>query len=373
MGSEFTQASIPGKISAFLRQGVDREVFPGAVLLVWQKDHGLFSEKVGYRALEPYSSPMKEDTIFDLASLTKPLATTLAIMELVDGQKLKLSQTLETFFPQTIPERKRSITLRDLLAHQSGLPSWRPFYKMFAHHNPEVTKKKVREWILFSCPLDYEPCTKALYSDLDFMLLEWIVEITTEKSLSAYLESGPYKSFSLETMFLYQRRSPLPNEDKRFAATERCRWREQILCGVVHDENAYAMGGYSGHAGLFGTALDVFRLAHLLMEHYLGKRDDWLRPQTVRAFFSPQETKGATWALGWDTPSDVRSSSGRHFSKRSVGHLGFTGCSLWMDLEKALIVVLLTNRVHPTRDNQKIKEFRPLLHDLVVDQLGLVE
>ena len=141
----------------------------------------------------------------------------------------------------------------------------------------------------------------------------------------------------------------------------------------MHDENAYALGGYSGHAGLFGTAGELYSLSDLLMGHYQGERGDYLRPETVRAFFSRQDlVNGSTWALGWDTPSPENSSSGKRFSARSVGHLGFSGTSVWMDLEQDVIVILLTNRIHPTRKNEKIRVFRPALHDLVMEELESV-
>jgi CubicO group peptidase (beta-lactamase class C family) len=140
----------------------------------------------------------------------------------------------------------------------------------------------------------------------------------------------------------------------------------------VHDENAYSLGGYSGHAGLFGTASEVYKLANLLRGHWRGERTDYLRPETVRAFFTRQDiVEGSSWALGWDTPSSANSSSGSYFSETSVGHLGFTGTSLWMDLEKDVIVVFLSNRIHPTRENKKIRAFRPVLHDRVMETFGL--
>jgi CubicO group peptidase (beta-lactamase class C family) len=140
--------------------------------------------------------------------------------------------------------------------------------------------------------------------------------------------------------------------------------------GVVHDENAYAVGGYSGHAGLFGRLEEVYALVNMLREHFQGKRSDFFRPGTVRAFFRRQETCGkSTRALGWDMPSAEGSSAGRYFSEHSVGHLGFTGTSIWMDLEKDVLVILLTNRIHPTRNNEKIKAFRPRIHDAIIREI----
>ena len=182
-----------------------------------------------------------------------------------------------------------------------------------------------------------------------------------------------YDPLGLNKTFFYEHAVPLRfGEDQFFAATEDCLWRKKVLKGIVHDENAYALGGYSGHAGLFSNAREVYILTNLLREHYRGEREDYLRPETVRDFFRRAGVvKGSTWALGWDTPSPENSSSGGCFSKRSVGHLGFTGTSIWIDLERDVILIFLTNRVHPTRKNEKIREFRPVLHDMVMKELGL--
>ena len=140
--------------------------------------------------------------------------------------------------------------------------------------------------------------------------------------------------------------------------------------GEVHDENAYAMGGYSGHAGLFGCAEEVFILLNMLREHYYLRRDDFFKPETVQQFFCRQNViKESTWALGWDTPSSEGSSSGKYFSPKSIGHLGYTGTSVWMDLEKDIMVVFLSNRVHRTRENIKIRYFRPELHNLIIESI----
>ena len=145
-----------------------------------------------------------------------------------------------------------------------------------------------------------------------------------------------------------------------------------MLQGEVHDDNAWTLGGYSGHAGLFSTAEEIFAIANMLRDHYLGKRDDFFKTRTVREFFRRQYiVKGSDWALGWDTRAWEGSSAGKYFSRDSVGHTGFTGTSIWMDLEKDVIAILLSNRVHPKRDNDKIKQFRPVFHDAVMEALGL--
>ncbi len=159
-------------------------------------------------------------------------------------------------------------------------------------------------------------------------------------------------------------------DEKKIASTEDCPWRKTMIKGFVHDENAYALGGDSGHSGLFGTAEDVHTLVDCLKSHFLGQNEDYLKQETVRTFFTRQDiVKGSTQALGWDTPTPQNSSSGKYFSDWTVGHLGYTGTSVWMDLEQDLTVVLLTNRVHPSRKNERIREFRPMIHDLVMEEI----
>jgi serine-type D-Ala-D-Ala carboxypeptidase len=183
----------------------------------------------------------------------------------------------------------------------------------------------------------------------------------------ADISNAHYRSLGLKSTYLGRGAKPEELNETRFAATEYCPWRGRILRGEVHDENAYILDGWSGHAGLFGTASDVYLLARHLAGHYRADRDDWIRPGTAQHFLSRGSSRcPGTFVLGWDTPTEGFSSSGRYFSRNTVGHLGFTGTSLWMDLERDVTVVLLTNRVHPTRTNEKIRNFRPVIHDAVM-------
>lgn len=359
------------RISAHLEGGVEEGVFPGAVLLVAKKGQVLFIEKAGYLSLIPDQIPMKKNTIFDLASLTKPLATTLCLMKLVDESKVELDQPLSRLVPTPVPADKKELTPRLLLSHSAGFTDWKPFYLDLMQYESEERKRILREQILKD-PLVYSAGEEYLYSDLGFMILEWIIEQTTGMTMGQFVEQSFYQPLSLERTFLSEDALTLPFKQEVFAATEDCPWRKKVTQGEVHDENAWALGGYSGHAGLFGTAEDVHVLVNLIWEHYLGKRDDYLRPETVRTFFTKQDiVKESSWCLGWDTPSEEHSSSGKYFSRNSVGHTGFTGVSVWMDLDKDVVVILLTNRIHPTRKNEKIKTFRPKLHDLIMEELGL--
>lgn len=357
------------KIKDLIEQGTGEGVFPGAQLLVARGDEIIFWEAMGWRSLFPNRQSMEKETIFDLASLTKPLATTLALMKQVDSGNLFLDQPLTTLLREPLSSDKGAITPRLLLCHSAGFTDWKPFYLDLVNHEPGMRKDILRGSILQD-PLEYPPGDKVLYSDLGFMILEWVVEKASGMTLPIYVERHFYGPLSLQKTFFVggnrQDRSPT----QTFASTEECPWRNRIIQGEVHDENAHALGGYSGHAGLFGTVHEVYKVVNLLREHYFGNRQDYLKPETVRTFFTRQnKVKGSTWALGWDTPDPKDSSSGHLFSKTSVGHLGFTGTSVWMDLEKDVIVVLLTNRIHPTRNNEKIREFRPKLHDTVMKAL----
>lgn len=359
------------RIEALLERGVEEGVFPGAVLLVAVKGEILYFQKTGRLSLIPKRIPMNKDTIFDLASLTKPLATTLAMMKLVDEGKVELDQPLSRLISTSVPSDKKDLPPRLLLSHSAGFMDWKPFYLKLMKYEARERKRILREQILKD-PLAYSPCEEYLYSDLGFMILEWIIEEIAGMTMRKFVEQSFYKPLSLGSTFLSAASLPLSFKKEAFAATQDCPWRERVIQGEVDDENAWALGGYSGHAGLFGPAEEVYAVVNLLREHYLGKRDDYLKPETVRTFFTRQDmVKGSDWCLGWDSPSEENSSSGRYFSKNSVGHTGFTGTSVWMDLDRDIVVILLTNRVHPSRENERIKTFRPGLHDLIMEELGL--
>jgi CubicO group peptidase (beta-lactamase class C family) len=226
---------------------------------------------------------------------------------------------------------------------------------------------------LLNMPLAYEPGGGTLYSDLGFMVLEWIVEERAGMPMHLFLDRHFYRPLLLTKTFLSNDSISTRFKEDQFAATEDCPWRGKMIRGSVHDENAYAVGGYSGHAGLFGTAEEVYALVNLLKDQLFWGRSGYIKPETIREFFTRQDlVDGSTWALGWDTPSPENSSSGKYFSDKTVGHLGFTGTSIWIDLERDVVVIFLTNRIHPTRNNEKIKAFRPRVHDLIMEELGII-
>lgn len=359
----YTWNNFSKKITELLEKGLIEGVYPGAILLV--ASHGQINiiKAVGNRSIIPDVLPMKKDTIFDLASLTKPLATTLSIMRLVDDGRIGLDESLSGIIGSFPLRDKKDLTIRSILCHCAGLKDWMPFYLDIINFEEGLRKRALRERIIEE-PLLYPPGRQCLYSDLGFMLLEWVAEEASGQTLRDFVHGNFYKPLGLKRTFLSKGDAPYDREE--FAATEDCPWRKRVIQGEVHDENAYAAGGYSGHAGLFGTAEDVFVIAEMLRGNYLGKRNDFFSPDIVREFFRRQEiVKGCTWALGWDTPSEEGSSAGRYISANSIGHLGFSGTSLWMDLDKDMVAIFLSNRIHPSRDNVRIKSFRPILHNLI--------
>ena len=356
------------QVDSLMHQGLSDKVFPGAVLLISRGDSILFIKAYGYANIFT-KSPMAEDTIFDLASLTKPLATSLAIMNLVQENKLDLEQSLGSVLLKFKKTEKEQIKIKHLLSHTSGLPDYRPYYKELAKLPMDSRKDALMDLIARE-PLIYQTGKKELYSDLGFMILRQVVEHISGKQLGRFVDEKVYKPLAFDIgrgLFFADTDSKL--RPGRYAATEVCPWRNILLEGVVHDENAYVMGGVDGHAGLFGTAGCVYSLLSALLSVYYGYSSTHVfKKELLKIFFKRQNNTEK--ALGFDTPSLHNSSCGDLFSKKSVGHLGFTGTSFWMDLERSVIVVLLTNRIHPSRDNTKIKAFRPKIHNAIMKSLS---
>lgn len=353
------------KINNLMQEAISDGVFPGGVLLVSAADSIIFFEAYGY-ANQFAGRPMTKDTVFDLASLTKPLATTLAVMRLVSQHKLKLDQSVGSILTRLKNTDKSRITIKHLLCHNAGLSDHRPYYQSLAKLPREHRRDALRD-LLTDEPLINPVGQEVLYSDLGFMILSWVIEKVSGQRLDRLLSEEIYRPAGLKNMFFVDLGSK-PRK-ANFAATERCPWRKILLEGVVHDDNAYAVGGIEGHAGLFGTAADVYGLLSILLSVYSGRSADHLfEEELLRTFLKRQDNTGR--AFGFETPALSGPSCGRYFSQKSVGHLGFTGTSFWLDLVRRAMVILLTNRIHPSRDNNKIKTFRPQLHDAIMESMA---
>jgi serine-type D-Ala-D-Ala carboxypeptidase len=368
-------------IADAVQHGIETGAYPGAVLLVARSGDVVLHQAFGQRSIDPEPTPMRRDTVFDLASLTKPLATTLAVMRLVDARTLRLDDRVTRFIPNFGVYGKSTVTIRHLLTHASGLPAWRPYFRELVHaerrgRGARVGTRGARDIVFESIHRErpeHPPGTVALYSDLGFMLLGELVELLTHRSLATFCHDVFYRQLGLRSTGFVDlaavRQQRLVPVEAMIAPTERCPWRRTMLCGEVHDDNAWAIGGVAGHAGLFATAADVHAIVLALRAAERGG-NGILSPDAVRAMWTRDtEVEGTTWALGWDGPAADGSSLGPRASERTFGHLGFTGTSVWVDLERDCHVIFLTNRVHPTRHNDRIRAVRPLVHDAVFEVL----
>ncbi len=369
------------QVEQAFERAAQNEMFPGATVRASLCGQPVFEGAFGMRSLVPERVPMRLDTVFDLSSLTKPLATTSAVMLLVQEGKLRLDDRVARLFPDFGVQGKGTLTWRNLLAHCSGLSAWRPFYREIEalerggrvnFMSSRAARQYVYEQVHRERP-EITPLTKSVYSDLNFIMLGEAVERITSMTLDSFCRQRVFRPLGLvSTDFIdltQTRTRRLKPVAEMFAPTELCPFRKRVLVGEVDDENAWAMGGVAGHAGLFAPLTEVDRLASELVAAYAGKSGLWSQ-KIVREFWRRDSAVyGSTWALGWDTPSPGRSSAGRHFSPGALGHLGFTGTSIWIDPERQLVVTILTNRVHPSRANEAIREFRPRAHDLILEEL----
>ncbi len=352
-----------------LEQGVSQRLTPCAALACGQGDRLEYTSVRGWASLLPKPRAVGRDTLFDLASLTKVLVTTLLVMKEYQTGSLDLDAPLDRLLPSHYPPDKGALTLRQLLAHAAGLPAHVPFYRDRSPipADPEAQRSEVFRAVL-ATPLACQPGSETRYSDLGFIMLGELLELLGGDRLDHLSEKHLFAPLGLKQTCFVHLGDPLPQArlpEHAFASTENCPWRGRVLCGQVHDENAFLLLGVAGHAGLFSTLDEVQLLVRLLLRCQAG-RSTFLRADTLATFTERQHlTPDSSRALGWDTPS-TGTTCGHHFSPRTFGHTGFTGTSVWLDPEGERFVVLLSNRVHPSRNNTQFQQFRPQLHDLAM-------
>jgi beta-glucosidase-like glycosyl hydrolase/CubicO group peptidase (beta-lactamase class C family) len=331
--------------------------FPGGQVVVVKNGSIVEARSFGTYTYEPGSRELTMNSMFDLASLTKVIATTAAVMKLVDDGRLHLDDPVGRYLPQFSRGAKGEITVRHLLTHRGGFPPFRKFYELCS--TPEAALDSV-----LASPLVAHPGDTTIYSDIGMMTLGKVVERIVGLPLAEYVSREYYDPLGMSnTMF-----NPPQSLQPRIAPTEiDTVWRKRLVHGTVHDENAALLGGVSGHAGLFSSAMDLAKFMQMLLNRgsYGGRQ--YLSPSTVDTFLSARGP-GQRF-LGWDFKSPTGSSAGDLFSDRSYGHTGFTGTSIWVDPQRELFVVFLTNRVYPTRANTKIYGVRRALHDAVIRAL----
>jgi CubicO group peptidase (beta-lactamase class C family) len=350
-----------------LGSAVSSRAFPAACIEVGRADAPLWSDAFGTLIYDPESPPAEIDTIFDLASLTKVITTTTLVMRALGEHRLDLQSRVADWFTEWRGRDREGVTVCDLLEHSSGLTAYLPLFR-------DCTGRAEFEHAICTLPLEYPPRSQSLYSDLGFILLGFLVQEAHARRSGD--PGGFHASAALDSQFrrlaTFLTPDPLAFNPprpwrSRTAPTGRDEWRGRLLAGEVHDENAWALGGVAGHAGLFGTAAAVGGFARAFLRTLRG--DPILaEPDIARRFIQRSGVPGSSRALGWDTMLPT-SSCGTRLSPTSIGHTGFTGTSLWIDWECDLYVVLLTNRVHPSRENEAIKLIRPRVHEAVVEAL----
>jgi serine-type D-Ala-D-Ala carboxypeptidase len=348
--------SLTQRLDSIVGSAIEAGVAPGAALAVGRYGRLVHLRGYGRTDRSPDAPAADERTLWDLASLTKVVATTTAAMLLEEEGLLDLDRRVAGHLPGLWAPEKTGITLRSLLVHRAGLEAFAPLWREVRGRDAYLERIDAR-------PLASAPGTRTEYSDWDLILLQLVIESLAGAPLDRFAADRLWRPLGMEDTGF----APDPALRPRIAPTEVQEWRGGLVHGEVHDENAWAMGGVAGHAGLFSSARDLAVFAQMLLGggSYGGARI--LRPQSV-ARWTARQDRGSSRALGWDTPSPG-SSAGRYFSPRAFGHTGFTGTSLWVDPHRDLFVVLLTNRVNPTREGTGIAALRRAVADAVQEAI----
>lgn len=351
-----------------LDKAVADDAFPGGVVAVGWRDQ-VAIHPFGKLTRDAKSAKVNADTMYDMASVTKVVVTTTAAEMLWQQKRLDLDAPVSRYLPKfgeaaksdPDPAWRSRIKVRNLMLHDAGLPATVQFFKQTKGYNAIVERAETE-------PLIYEPGTRVVYSDLSIILLGEIVHRLTGQTLDVFAKQNIFDPLGMRRSMFNPPRSLRPT----IAPTEYdATFRKRLVWGEVHDENAWAMGGVAGHAGLFSTAGDLSIFAQMMLNGGIYAHKRLLDRATIQTFTARDQIGDSARALGWDVVVEPGSSAGKYFSQQAYGHLGFTGTSIWIDPTKDLFVILLTNRVNPTRANEKIREVRPALHNAVCEALGL--
>jgi CubicO group peptidase (beta-lactamase class C family) len=356
-GSGTVSNRLQDTLAVILQAGVRDSAFPGAIAVVGDQNGALVTVSAGQLDWQPSPAP-NASTLWDLASLTKVVGLTTAMMLLVESHRVDLDAPVQRYVPEFSGRWKETVTIRHLLTHSSGLPAWRPLYK-------EAEGTAAAMALAIATPLDTVPGVRMVYSDLGAIILGEVVVRVTGQPLDQFLRERVFTPLGMrETTYL-----PADALRPRIAPTEVDPWRQRHLRGEVHDENAFALGGISAHAGLFSTAQDLVRLARMYLGDGTLEGHRFLSPKTLTQFTTVQDPALSHRALGWETPNGTNS-AGHLMSSRAFGHTGFTGTSIWIDPARGVFVLLLSNRVNPTREHRGITGVRTAVADAVMGVLS---
>lgn len=353
-----------------LQDAIDSHAFPGCAFGVLAQGKAVLTDALGTFTYESDAPPVQPDTIFDIASLTKVVSTTAIAMLLFQSGRLELDTPLGDLLPGFVVGRDdstfaRRITLRNLLAHNSGLPGYVEFFR-------SATTAPALFRACLEVPIQAAPGERSEYSDPGFILLGKALEVLTRESLSDTARKQIFEPLGMTAT----RFRPSTEQRPLIPPTEiDNEFRHRRIQGEVQDENAWVLDGVAGHAGLFSNVPDLLRFAGAVLAGFNqsepSSASHLFSRKTIETFSERQSPAGSSRALGWDTPSE-ESSAGDHFSPHSIGHLGYSGCSIWIDLDASIAAVLLTNRTWPDRQNQAIRQVRPAFHDAVRESLSTV-
>jgi CubicO group peptidase (beta-lactamase class C family) len=355
-------AALQRRIEDVLNRARADSAFPGAIAVVGTHDGVLAEYGVGQLDWAPTPRP-DDHTLWDLASLTKVVGLTTAMMQLVEQRRVDLDAPLQRYIPDWTGQNKDRVTVRNLLTHTSGLPAFKAYDEIT--HDPDSLAR-----LMFSTPLDTLPGVRMVYSDIGAYMLGRLVERVTGQTLDAYVHDHVFVPLAMdETMY-----RPPASLVPRIAPTELDPRRGGLVRGKVHDERAYYLGGVSAHAGIFSSGHDLARFARMYLNGGTLDGARVVQPATIAQFTAYTDSTFSNRGIGWQKPdlpgmkfaSPSSAWAGHLMSTRAFGHTGFTGTSIAIDPSRDLFVVLLSNRVDPTRNNNKITEVRRQLADSVV-------
>lgn len=348
-------------IDRIMEQAITDSVFPGAALLFGTDQNVIYSKAFGHYTYDTNSTKVSTNSIFDLASVSKVVGTTSAAMILVDRNQLNLDDKVVKYLDEFNNNGKDKITIRNLLLHNSGLAAFKKYYDEFSTADEVIND-------IMNLPLENPPGEKYVYSDLGMITLQKVIEKISGKSMDKFLEENLFGILEMnQTMYNPSKEiknNCVPTELDDF-------WRMRLLQGEVHDERAYMLNGVAGHAGIFSTTEDLAKFAMMMLNNG-NYNDKQIISSNIIEEWTTKQTEQSDRGLGWDTKSvDGYSSAGKYFSNNSFGHTGYTGTSVWIDKDNKIFVILLSNRVHPTRKNRKISDLRPIIHNAIFESLLL--
>ncbi len=356
------------KLDYVIDKALRENVFTACSLGFFKKENETFKRKFcnyGRTAFGCDENIVSDKTVYDLASLTKPLVVSFLLLLLLEKGLIKLEDKIDKFFKKNLSIDKRNINIGHLLTHTSGLPAYRPYFKMVINLPFEERKNFIIDKII-SEKLCFEPGNGCLYSDLGFILVGHIIELISGEKLDYFFNKNILEILKLKNEIFFNKNKQI--EKKSFVETGICSWSNIKLRGLVNDENCRALGGVAGHAGLFGSVCGLLTYLEIITTELAGLTNIFkLTRKTINTFLTSK--KESNWINGFDTPSQFSSSSGKHFSDFSLGHLGFTGTSFWIDIKMGIGIVFLTNRVLCGENLDSIRKLRPLVHDIIMESI----